>query len=93
MAKPKISATMAIALAEASENAGQLIRYHGGLWAKRNAERDHYGNPIDHCGTSTIEALVKRGEMVYTEWKEGRNGRFPVVATVTELAKQMAETE
>lgn len=78
----KISATMAIALGLAHEHRGYLVRYVGGFWSWEGAPRDHNGHPIDYVGTSTIESLVKRGELQYTEWKEGRGGKFPIIATL-----------
>lgn len=77
-----ITAAMAVALATATENGGALVRYVGGYWARAGAERDHNGVPVDHAGTATVEALVRRGRLKYTEWKEGRGGKFPVRAEV-----------
>lgn len=78
--KDEITATMAIGLALAMENGGRLVRYVGGYWAAERAPRNHNGIPIDHVGTPTVEGLVKRGRLEYTEWKEGRGGKFPIVA-------------
>lgn len=77
--KKQISATMATALAMAHQH-GRIVRYVGGYWAPDKAPRDHRGNPVDNVGTSTIESLVLRGRLIYSEWKEGRNGRFPIAA-------------
>lgn len=35
----------------------------------------------EHYGTSTINGLVDRGIAVYTAFKEGRNGKFPIEVT------------
>lgn len=58
---------------------GKLYRQPGGFWKKE--EFEPYG--ISY-GTPTIEALVKRGLAEYTEWKDGRRGRFPVVVEIKE---------
>lgn len=74
-----ISATMAIALDMAQRHDGRLVRLAGGFWTWKGAPRNgHNGHPVDYAGTSTIEALVKRGRMQYVEWRPGRRGSFPV---------------
>lgn len=51
-----------------------ICRYPGGCW---QAPRG-YEKWMRSLGTRTVEALVRRGLAEYTEWKEGRSGRFPV---------------
>ena len=82
MAKP-LSATMAIALAEALDHGGKLVRHAGGFWTYPNCPRyPHNGYPEWYIGASTIKALVARGELVYTEWKQGRNHNFPIATGI-----------
>lgn len=76
---------MAIALGMAHEHGGKLVRYIGGFWSYEKAPRGHDGNPIDHVGTSTVESLVKRGRLRYSEWKQGAHFKFPVVAELIDL--------
>ena len=82
-AKQQLSATMAYVLATVTEKGGKLVRYQGGYWGLPNASRrSHDGKPDWWTGTSTVEALVSRGELQYCEWQEGRRGRFPIAAKV-----------
>lgn len=76
----ELSITMQAALMHATGNGGQLVRAPGGFWIREEDKAK-----VPHCqtyGTKTIEALVKRGAAEYTEWKEGRQGRFPVAIKV-----------
>lgn len=74
-----LSPTMQRAVDYAAKHGGVLARFPGGFWRESTwsqwstAQAYHH-----HFGTPTIEALVKRGAAEYTEWQEGRNGRFPV---------------
>lgn len=79
----QISATMAAALAMAHEHGGTLTRYQGGFWSWSGAPRDHNGIPVEWFNTSTIEALVKRRRLQYSEYKQGHRHRFPVTVTLT----------
>lgn len=74
----ELSATMRAALDYASKNGG-LIRSPGGYWvaAKPCAWPFTFN-------TSTVNALVSRGLAEYTEWKDGRNGSFPIRMAVKE---------
>ena len=83
MGKSDLSSIMAVALAIAEAHGGKLERLPGGFWTYPGCPRyAHNGNPHESYGTSTIAALVARGRMKYVEWKEGRNGRFPIAAEV-----------
>jgi hypothetical protein len=53
------------------KNDGKIIREPGGIWVTDGS--------FWHK-TVTVEALVSRGVAEYTEWKEGRNGKFPIEA-------------
>jgi len=76
--QPGISRAMAHAIAEAKGlGGGRLVRLQGGFWDAGGG-----GRGISF-GTKTIEALIARQLASYTEWKEGRNGRFPIEITLT----------
>lgn len=76
----EISKKMQQAMLYALANNGKLCRYRGGFWAMENWRK---GQP-PWFGTSTVKALVSRGLMSYSEWREGRKGRFPIAAVVSE---------
>lgn len=64
---------------------GALVRQPGGSWVAPKDENDWSWSRV-RFGASTIAGLVKRGELTYTEHKEGRNGQFPIRATVAQPA-------
>jgi len=80
----EISKKMQQAMLYAMVNGGKLCRYPGGFWAMENWRHGQY----PWFGASTVKALVSRGLMSYAEWQEGRKGRFPVAAIVSEPAKK-----
>jgi len=57
-----------------------IVRYPGGFWCVKNSSGETVAPTY---GTTTVEALVKRGVLEYSEWKENRNGRFPIRARMT----------
>lgn len=75
-----LSQTMRALLDCIAEHGGEIERFPGGYWtvaktvAQFGAQRT--------WGTTSIEALVSRGMLEYTEWKENRAGRFPVAARI-----------
>lgn len=71
----KLTPTMLELVKYMKENGGVIHRHPGGFWA-----REGYGYLSHSFGTSSVEALVKRGVATYTEWKDGKSGRFPIVA-------------
>jgi hypothetical protein len=71
----ELSSTMKAARDYAQQH-GALCRYPGGFWSKPGG-RDEGGMWFS---TPTVQALVKRGVAAYTEWVDGRSGRFPVRA-------------
>jgi hypothetical protein len=70
-----LSPTMREALDYASKHGG-LVRFPGGYWCKSDETQWNVG--WRSFSTSTVNALVSRGHAEYTEWKDGRNGSFPV---------------
>ena len=58
------------------EEHGTITRYRGGFWC---ADTDSSGRTF---GTTTVEALVKRGRLEYCDWKQppGRKFPFPIKA-------------
>lgn len=67
----KLSATMAVALAECIEHGGELVRWQGGFWTYPNCavahERKDYRVPAWYVGTETVRALATRGYLEATE--------------------------
>jgi|ERR1017187_3404434 hypothetical protein len=51
---------------------GTITRYPGGFWCVDSSELTY--------GTTTVEALVKRGRLEYCEWKESHGRKFPIKA-------------
>lgn len=76
-----LSPTMRAALEFAKKHGGELIRSGGGYWGAL-PERKMGIQSIVTYGTPTVQALVSRGLAEYTEWKDGRNGRFPIRMSV-----------
>lgn len=60
----------------AQENGGKLVRHAGGFWCGKN------GRGGRTFGTSTAQALVKRGAAEYTDWKESWGRKFPIELTI-----------
>ena len=54
-----------------------IDRYPGGFWRCGSTGGLTFG-------TSTVEALVGRGIAEYTEWRDGRKGRFPIRARLAQ---------
>ena len=81
MKEKPITATMAACLAYAHDHDGILHRYEGGRWAKRG-----WSGCSEKFNASTVQGLVDRGEMEYTEWKAGTHAPFPIVAKMTKKA-------
>jgi hypothetical protein len=57
---------------------GAIHRHQGGFWA--NAGWILHAGP--YFDTSTLNALVMRGVIEYSEWRDGRSGRFPIKAVL-----------
>ena len=55
---------------------GELKRYPGGYWAGEEWKSEYFG-------TNTVHGLVLRGAAEYSEWQDGRNGRFPIRIKLT----------
>ena len=72
-----LSPEMKRVLDHAIENGGVLVRYPGGYWTHRNCEWAGTA-PAWYVGTTTIEALVKRGRLTYSKWQPSRRGEFPI---------------
>ena len=83
----ELSQKMQQALSYAIKNGGSLRRYQGGYWAMEHWRWHEW----PWFGTSTIEALVSRGVMSYSEWMEGRNGLFPVAAVVVQAPNNVLQ--
>jgi hypothetical protein len=80
--KLAMSATMTAALGEVGKHGGKLVRHPGGFWSYDGCPARWDGLPTWWVDTGTVNALERRGRITFTEWKEGRNRRFPIEATV-----------
>ena len=59
------------------EGGGKLHRFPGGFWRVAAAHSAWFG-------TSTVQALVRRGAAEYTEWRRhgsGEGSQFPIEVT------------
>ena len=75
MAKYELSPKMLVVIEHMRKHGGKLVRYPGGYWADEGWHAWH--GPC--YGTSTIQALVRRGVAEYVVWKDGRGGtKFPI---------------
>lgn len=85
---PKLTNTMREAVAFIKRH-GKIVRYPGGFWCQPGLE----GMPMHNRSHSspTINALVGRGIAEYSEWVDGRTGKFPVEAKLTEQGAAKAE--
>ena len=88
-----LSPTMQSALDYAAAHGGALVRLPGGFWRGQSATQWSQGVP--YFGATTVDALVTRGAMTYTEWRDSRNGRFPVRAAIasTTAPQQTGDTQ
>lgn len=83
MPKPlKMSATMVAALDDIHLHGGKVERRQGGFWTYPGCPTNG-GVPHWYLGTSTVEALVTRGWLRYTQMQKGRRGEFPISAETT----------
>lgn len=78
--KDPLSPTMRDAYTYATNNGGVLVRFPGGY--NQSVEWKVSSQASVVFGTSTIEALVKRGYAVYTKWQDGKRKPFPIEATM-----------
>lgn len=81
----KLSPTMREAYEFAMKNGGKLYRHPGGFWAGK----EWVPHQVPWFGVQTVEALVKRGVAVFSDWRynRGRSDRYvrngwPVEATM-----------
>ena len=81
---PKLSPAMRTLVDWMREQPDQSIHRHpGGYWRNKDPLEPCppiKGTYIGSFGTSTVQAIVDRGVAEYTEWQEGRSGRFPIQA-------------
>ena len=84
-----LSPTMKSAYHEIWTHGGIVERRPGGYWTWPHCLSSG-GVPTTYFGTSTIEALVRRGKLEYTARQESsrRAGSFPIEAKCTALAAQ-----
>lgn len=79
-----MTALQAMALGDIIDKGGRLVRHQGGYWTLPGAVKTAViGHPFDWwVGTSTVEGLVRRGELEYVDWRDGRDGRFPIAVAI-----------
>ena len=82
----KLTSTMQAAADYAKAHGGALIRLPGGFWVRDGHTQWDGWQAQQTFGTPTVNALVSRGVAEYTEWRDGRNGRFPTRMTLKEPA-------
>lgn len=79
--KRPMTAVQAIAMGDILDCGGKIVRHQGGYWTAPGPVSWNGGRPEGwYLGTSTVDGLVRRGELEYTEHREGRGGRFPIAA-------------
>lgn len=84
----QLTPEMERARASARAHGGKLARYPGGFWVAGEFNPAQDPRPAVHFGTSTVEALVNRGLMAYTDFKyRGDGSSFPIMAELTEPAE------
>ncbi len=72
-----LSKTMADTLKWIADNGGVVERQPGGYWVI-----PHLGRAGSWTGTPTMNALVRRRKMKWTEWQRGSKGTVPIKAEV-----------
>lgn len=82
MTKKVLSPTMQDCYDYASANGGVLVRFPGGYHQLVEWKIDTLERVSKAWGTSTIEALVKRGYARYTKWQDGKKKPFPIEVTM-----------
>lgn len=86
MSKPKPLTKTMLSLIDYIGQA-TLYRHAGGFW-KRD---EHWVVNSPSFGGSSVEALVSRGIAEYTQWKDGKNGRFPIQARLISAEQSRAD--
>lgn len=78
-----LSPEMQQAVRFANAHGNKLVRHPGGFWAG-----PQFVGVRPWFGTTTIEALVRRGIASYTGWKETHGRKFPIEVTLSGLMRQ-----
>lgn len=68
-----LSLKMQNCMKQIADGDGTITRYPGGFWYPA-------GNGKPSYGTTTVEALVTRGRLEYSEWKQSHGRQFPIKA-------------
>lgn len=72
----KLTDTMKTCLHYVALHGGKIDRWPGGFWREGTAGL--------WFGTTTIEALVKRGKLRYSAYRESQGRSFPIQAELVE---------
>lgn len=79
----ELTLTMAACL-ERLRAHGELVRMPGGYWVRQGVKFSGSYPAEAWDGTTTVEALVRRGLAEYSQWQPGRGGkRFPIAVKPT----------
>lgn len=82
-----MSAAMAYAMMLVHEHGGRLERLTGGFWTYPSAPRRGADKlPEWYAADATIEGLVARGELEFTQFR----GDYPIAAALPAAAKEKA---
>jgi hypothetical protein len=77
MTEKPLSKTMVDTLKWIAGNGGVVERQPGGFWVI-----PHLGRAGSWTGTPTMNALVRRRKVKWTDWQRGKKGTFPIKAEV-----------
>ena len=78
---PTLSPEMQLAFDAAKANGGKLIRFPGGFWYGHAAPKLNDRS----FGTTTANALVRRGFANWSAWQKNARGEFPIELTLGSL--------
>lgn len=81
---PTVAQAEAMLMAQES-GTDTLNRHQGGLWAPPTALLDGTGQPVEHCGTPTVLAMIRKGLVTVTATSRNRLGEFPTQVKLTPL--------
>ena len=84
--KKELSATMLEVVEYMKKHDDVILRHPGGFWGEGALK-------FPTWGASSVHALVLRGVADYSEWAEGRNGRFPIAAKLKRAAPTESSTQ
>jgi hypothetical protein len=84
---PTVAQAEAMLMAQES-GTDTLNRHQGGLWAPPTALLDGTGQPVEHCGTPTVLAMIRKGLVHVTATSRNRLGEFPTQVKLSPNTEQ-----